>query len=331
MKAKKDELEEVVLPVLDVPFPSAVSRHAEVVHNGTVEWLDRSGVFADEAAYRRFRATNIGWLAARFHPDASRDALQLVSDWYGWMFFRDDQRDESEIGHQPARLAVENARLLEVLKGGAPPAKGEAMEHALADLRERMLTVVSADAWVRLVKSIAEHFDSTVWEANNRLRGVTPDVETYIGMRPITGGLNVDTEFIEVAEHTRLLPEMRKHPLVSMMSRASNNVVCWANDIFSLEKEIRRGDVHNLVLVLQHTQGLGLQEALDRAAGMHDAEVRSFIDMEKRLPPFSGPEAANLERFIGVLRTRMRGFLDWARESGRYRATGIAPPQGGSS
>ncbi len=100
--------------------------------------------------------------------------------------------------------------------------------------------------------------------------------------------------------------------------RASNNVVCWANDLFSLEKEAKRGDVHNIVLVLQHERGLSLRSAVAEVVAMHNAQVREFERAEPRIPSFGRAVNTNLSRFISVLKTRMRGNFDWSQESGRY-------------
>lgn len=312
----------IALPKLFSPFPSRINAHADVAHEGTVDWLRGFGTFKDETDYRKFRATRIGRLAARFHPDASPETLQLVSDWYGWMFIRDDQRDESDLGERPDLLAATNAAFIEILEGSKPASEDVPLAHALWDLRRRVLAeapAAGASAWVaQLVVSIGEHFESTEWEATNRSRGVTPDMESYIRMRPVTGGLNVDTQFIEIAEHAHLPLEVRYHPLLQTLTRTSNNAVCWANDLFSLQKEMDR-DVHNLVLVLQHENDLPLQEAVDQAVEMHNAEVRTFTDSVSQLHALEEYPNANLDRFVGVLEARMRGFVDWANESGRYR------------
>jgi 5-epi-alpha-selinene synthase len=99
----------------------------------------------------------------------------------------------------------------------------------------------------------------------------------------------------------------------------ANNVVCWSNDIISLDKEMKRGDVHNLVLALRCEHQLVLQEAIDHAGELHDAEVRAFIDLEPRLPSFGAAVDAELARYVVILRSWMRGNLDWSHASGRYR------------
>ncbi len=101
---------------------------------------------------------------------------------------------------------------------------------------------------------------------------------------------------------------------------ASHRVVCWANDLASLKKELASGDVHNLVMVMARAEDLGLQEAVDRVARMHDAEVRTFVSLSSRLPSFEAVVDEHLGRYVAVLQARMRGNLDWSREAARYRS-----------
>lgn len=314
-----EQTKHIVLPELYCPFPPAISEHADTVHRETVEWVRHFGLLPNEGAYSLFGATKIGRLAARFHPDAPREELGLLSDWYAWMFIRDDHCDESEVGERPEHLAAGDARFLDILEGEEPAKCDEPLAHAMHDLRRRLYPRTTAIWMRRFLRTVREHFRSSLWEAGNRARGIVPDLETYVRMRRITGGILVDLDLIEVIEGLRLPPEVREHPTVRSLAQAANNVACWANDLFSLEKELERGDVHNLVIVLRHAEGLALKEAVNLGLRMHDAEVRRFIELESRLPAFGRTVDANLARYAAALRARMRGNLDWTRESGRYR------------
>ena len=314
-----EQMENIVLPKLYCPFPPAINGHADIVHQETVEWAWRFGLLFNEPTYDVFRATNIGRLAARFHPDARRAELRLLSDWYAWMFLRDDRCDESEIGEHPESLAPSDARFLEILQGEEPAKRDEPLAQAMHDLKLRLFPKATA-AWTRrFLRTVTELFQSSLWEAANRARGTVPDLETYLRMRRITGGILVDLDLIEVVEGLRLPPEVREHNIVRALARTSNNVACWANDLFSLNKELECGDVHNLVVVLRHAKGLTLQEAVNLSIRMHNAEVHRFVMLESRLPVFGRTVNANLARYAAALRTRMRGNLDWSRESARYR------------
>ncbi|AHY47823.1 Terpene synthase family, metal binding domain [Rubrobacter radiotolerans] len=307
-------------PGLSYPFPPLINEHSDAVHAETVEWARSFGLMEEAGMREKVLATNIGRLAGRFHPSAPRERLRLVSDWYAWMFFRDDLCDEAELGRRPDLLAAADLRYLGVLRGEEPGEEDGPLARAMRDLRERLLPVVPAALWMRrFVRSVKEHFDSTLWEASNRVRREVPDLQTYTRMRPITGGMYVDADFIEITTGLYLPTEVRTDPTVSDLTRMSNNAVCWANDIISLTKELASGDVHNIVLVLMAERDLSLEEAGRTAVGMHDREVTRFLALERELPSFGRTIDENLARYVSVLRYRMRGNLDWSLESLRYR------------
>ncbi|WP_119065773.1 terpene synthase family protein [Rubrobacter indicoceani] len=308
-------------PGLAYPFPPSINPHADEVHRETVGWADGLGLIETREDRLKVRATNIGRLAGRFHPSAPRDRLRLISDWYAWMFFRDDLCDEAQIGRRPDLLAAQDSRYMEVLGGSEPRPRESFLTFAMSDLRRRLLPVVPAALWLRrFVRSVKEHFDSTLWEASNRSRDTVPDLQTYSRMRPITGGMFVDADFIEITTDIYLPPEVHGHPIVNSLTRRSNNAVCWANDIISLRKELASGDVHNIVLVLKESLSLkSIEEARRAAVEMHDREVGEFLATQERLPSFGRTIDENLERYVSVLRSRMRGNLDWSLESSRYR------------
>ena len=316
-------MERVILPELYCPFPPAVSEHAEEVQENTVNWTRSFGLLPEQA-YSMFEETGLGRLAARTHPDLSSGDLQLVSEWYTWLFLRDDKGDESEVGRHPNELSELDNRFLDVLAGGEPNVRDEPLVHALHDLRwrleERLRSNALSGVWMRrFVRTFRGHLEATLWEAANRARDVVPDLESYLRMRPLTGGLSIITELMEIIEGNHLPQEVREHGAVRRVTEASHNIVCWANDILSLEKELRCNEVNNLILVLHHKRGFGLQQAIDQAAEMHDAEMHALVRQAENFPLFGGPLDGNLERYVSSLRHRIRGVLDWSYESGRYR------------
>lgn len=330
--------EEITLPSFFCPFPPAVSPYAEAVHQHTLEWVRRYALIKDERTFEHLRSSKFGWLAARAHPNAPLEGITIASDWFTWLFLMDDECDESGIGKRPERLAVLQGQFLGVLSGGQPetPLDPESHDvrkridvpllHALVDLRDRMEARMPRAWRARFVHSVVEYFESSTWEAENRARGIWPDAATYIWVRPYTGALYTDIELIDLTEGVTLPLAVRKHPLMQRLMLITNNVVCWSNDIFSVQKEHAHHDMHNLVLILQRHGGLSLQGAVDRVAELTDAQVRRFIALEALLPSFGGSLDADVRRFVGVLRAWMRGNLDWSYESGRYRPTSASAP-----
>ncbi len=317
----KVSVERFIVPDLRCPFASVVNAHAEDVREETLRWASSFGLLIDEPSRKVLRGAASSELAARCHPFARREELRLISDFYAWMFLQDDHRDESEAGRRPGCLFDEERRSLEVLGGDEPTRRDELSIHALRDLRDRLDSRAPSPAWMRrFVHSVESHFDSTTWEATNRAGGIVPDPDAYVRLRPLTAGLEIDDELIEFAGEARLFGGAREHPTVRRLTVASHRVVCWANDLISLEKELASGDVHNLVMVMARAEDLGLQEAVDRIARMHDAEVRTFVSLSSRLPSFGAVVDEHLGRYVAVLQARMRGNLDWSRGVARYRS-----------
>ncbi len=308
------------LSELRYPFGSAINEHAQEVHVETVEWMRSWGLITNGEAYEEALEGRLGWLAGYFHPTATREKLRLISDWYAWMFLRDDLIDDPNYFRRPERLAALDTRFLEILRGAEPSMKDAGLAAAIADLRGRLRPQVPAALWMRrFARSIKEHFEATLWESINRAQGIVPDLATYNRMRPITGGMHVDADFIEIATGVYLPPEVHGHRVVSSMTRLSNLSVCWTNDFFSLQKELSRGDVHNIVLVIQNEGDLSLEEAIKAAVEMNEEGIHSFMELEKDLPSFGPAIDGNLAQYVSVLRARMSGNLDWSIESARYK------------
>jgi hypothetical protein len=314
-------MQNFTIPNIYCPFPSAISPYAERIHRHTLDWVQQLNLVTNEKAYKRLRASKFGRLAARAYPDAPLDRLEIISDWNTWLFILDDQCDEWGLGKHPEQLAALHARCLEILSGSMPNSEDVALVYALHDIRTRIQPLMPLSWLTRFVQSAAEYFESTVWEAKNRFQGIWPDSPTYILMRPYTGGLYTDIDLIELTNGITLPLQVRKHPRIQQLAVITNNVVCWSNDIISLQKEFSHQDMHNLVLVFHHHRQISLQSAIDQVARLIESQVRQFIILEKSLPSFGADIDRDIERFITIMRAWMRGNLDWSFESGRYRPT----------
>lgn len=146
-------------------------------------------------------------------------------------------------------------------------------------------------------------------------------METFIKIRALTAGGYPCFDAIEIAEEIDLPLEVRQDPTLQRLERLANNILAWTNDIMSLHKDLQHGNVHNLVIILQQERQLGFQEAMDCAAELHDASMRSFVAWEQSLPSFGAAVDIGLQRYLSGLHSWMRGNLDWYRESGRYQPT----------
>src|SRR5262249_18972789 len=284
-KSKPNVIANFVLPSLYCPFPSAVNPHAEAAERHTLAWAERFGIITP-GAYRRFCASNFGSFAARVYPTAPPEELLIASDWSTWLFLKDDQTDEGELGQRPEELTALHARFLAALEGARVNSYDAPLTHALAELGQRLRRKTTADQMRFFIRAVRDYLATSELETAHRSAGLVPGVIDYIHQRQFGGAVYTAFALIEICERMEVPSCGGGNHLVRRLARISNNIICWGNDLFSLEKELRHGDPANLVVALRAEYELTLQTAVSRAAEMHDAEVRAFLELESRLPSF---------------------------------------------
>lgn len=309
----------LVVPTLYCPFPTLTNPHGEAADVQTLQWVQHHALFTSASRYKRFTALRPGWLAAHTTPHATPHTLQLVTDWCSWFFIHDDYCDEGGIGRNPQAMQTLHARFLAVLNGGRGLSEDIPLTTALHELWERTLPLVSEGWQRRFVANMETFFNAGVWEATNRSKGEIPSLADYLRMRPFTGGMFPYLDLIEMSESLHLAQEIRNHPMVYPLFTTTANLVSWANDVLSLPKELKQGDIHNVVFSIQQSQSLTVQEALDQAAALHNSEIEHFIQVESALPHFDKKTDAILQQYTLALRLLIRGSLDWLSTSVRYR------------
>jgi hypothetical protein len=297
------------------PFPSALHREVDAVQAQSVAWARRFHLLgSSERKYRALDDAAIARLVARSFPAADRDGLQIAADWTTLFCLLDDKTEVA--GTSMVRLAALLSRLLDAFRDGN--SGDDAFASALVELRGRMLETAGETWLVEFGEIVEKLFSAFLWENLNRSNRISPSLAAYVTMRETTVGLLPQLALAEITDHVRLSPETLAHPTVRSLTTMACNVVGWTNDLFTYEKELAQGEVHNLVILHMHEGRMEHAEAEARVVAGHDAEMRSFIALSARLPNV-GDERPQLLRYVGVLRAWMRGHLDWARETGRYR------------
>jgi hypothetical protein len=229
----------------------------------------------------------------------------------------DDLCDEASLGREPKRLQALHGELIERMKNPRPVRGGESpLVLGLIELWEQMRSRAAPGWATRFIHSFEDYTRGCLWEAENRALQRVPSVAEYIERRRQTSAVYVFFDLIELAEQVTLPDEVHRH-LHGLKMRA-NDGVAWFNDIISLEKELRAGDVHNLVIVLQHEHQLSVQAAVNQAARLFNARMQGYIELEERMPSFGAEIDEPLRRYLRGLRSWVRGNMDWSFETGRY-------------
>lgn len=303
------------------PFASKIHADASQAHEASVQWAQSMGMLPTEQHVRGAQNAKVGSLVARGFPTASRDGLQLVADWTVWFCMLDDHIEE-ELRY--ADVEVYLTRMLEVLYGDDMIAQ-DPFEAGLIDIRRRLIDLVPwrANALVRFNEAVAALFAGFIQEARDHATGEVPPVATYLKLREVTVGLKVILTLTEAVEGIHLPDEVLDHPAIRRLATRTSNIVGWSNDLFTYDKEIIQGEIHNLVLAVMTERRMALADAVAFTVQLHDDEVCRFIQDVELLPSF-GAADPEVRRYVEMLRCWIRGHLDWARETGRYQPSGVS-------
>ena len=242
-------------------------------------------------------------------------ALQVASDWTT-LFCLIDNHIENIRG--PALSHAYLSGLLKVFRNGAAPLIADPFAHAFRDLRERMLAV-NVPAWIeRFGEHLDRLFRTFVDEAKYRHLEAVPELGIYRKMREVSVGLYFGFRLGELTDTITLPAVVREHPTVRSLESKAAYIVGLANDIYTIEKEMAKGEVNNMVLVLMQEEHLDFDQALARAVELHDTETREYSALTRRLPSFTKEVDEELRRYVDVLTSMISGHRTWATETTRY-------------
>jgi hypothetical protein len=312
-------LDQILPSAFDV-FQPSVNPQVDTAREHLERWVEEHRLVRKEAARRRFAHADFAWFAAVTYPTTDEEGLCLIADWFAWLFLLDDQFDDGMVGRDPERVKELMGQMAAVLvhDGGPRTGRRPAIVEALADLWRRT-TPRSTPAWRhRFVGHIAEGGLAAFWEAENRVGGVVPDEAAYIVKRRHTGAIYVCMDLIEIAELAEVPARVYGDAAYQDALRSACDVVCWTNDVYSLEKELSVGEYHNLVAVVEHDHGFTREESVRYVVTAIAAEIDRFLEGEGRtLTAFPGH--ADTAGNLAGMRSWMRGNLDWSAQTKRYR------------
>ncbi|MEV0193404.1 terpene synthase family protein [Kitasatospora purpeofusca] len=263
-----------------------------------------------------FARTRCGWLAAHVYPLAERPLLQLAADLIGWLFLFDDYEGEAR---DAVRLKRTSESCLHILRTGALPEEPHGatrFEHALVDLRGRLLGL-SDDAFVlQFARSMAKFHAGWLMELPYRLCGSPPTLDTYRRIRPWSIGIHTVFDLLEIS--TGRPREETRERLEDLYNQAGL-AAGLCNDIHSFAKERDANDPMNIIIVLAYEYGQSLADAAQTAATEYEFQLTRLEEMCAQVSEeaaFTRPEALIAQG----LRIWVHGATAWTSTCGRYHA-----------
>ncbi|GAA1268409.1 hypothetical protein GCM10009665_66320 [Kitasatospora nipponensis] len=308
---------------LDLPYPHRRNPHrpaAAVQHDA---WLQRHAMLGSALTPEGYARWDVPGLAALSYPDCTAEELALATDLMGFYFLFDDQFD-GPIGRHPRQVAVVCDQLTAVLHG-TPAPDDSPCARAFEDLWQRISRGMSERWRARATYNWECYFASHPAEAAGRRGGLPPDRETYLILRRGTAAMESVLDMVERLGRFEVAPAAFHSPPLRQLRQLAADIPSLSNDIRSYPQEAPRGDVNNLVMIVQHERGCSLEEAgsvvlaeaqhmVDRYARLVDELPRTYRELEL------GPDQSRTaQRYADGLTAWLSGYLSWESGTGRYQ------------
>ncbi|MFC8956124.1 terpene cyclase [Streptomyces sp. NPDC057101] len=318
----------------DLPFSVAVSPDLEGARRRNLAWVRETGLVGEGRSLDWYASWDIPRLAAYGFPYTEGSELDLCADAMAFFFLFDDQFD-GPLGQAPDQVTALCQDLIDIVHGTHPAPATDPCATAFTDLWHRS-THGAPPGWAARTAHEWEYYFAThPHEAFNRLRATPSDMESFLHVRRGVAATALPVSLGERAAGITVPPAALHSPQLRRMRDIAVDVTFMCNDVYSLEKEEARGDMDNLVLVLEYERGLSRGNALTAARAEVDQRVADFQRLAGEVPGMCGligldtAQRAAVDDYVQVMGAWIGGYHAWQTETARYRtALDVLPHTG---
>lgn len=309
------------LPDFYMPYPARLNVNLERARRHSKAWAYQMDMIDvpqhgtpiwDE---HDFDSHDYALLCAYTHPDASGPDLDLITDWYVWVFYFDDHfvelfkrtRDISSARSHLDRLAA-----FMPVDGEVAETPENPVECGLADLWGRTISSHSDDFRRRFAESTTNLLDESLWELANINEGRVANPIEYIEMRRKVGGAPWSANLIEHAVGAEVPAEIAASRAMTVLRDTFADAVHLRNDIFSYQREVLdEGELSNGILVFERFLGVATQVAADAVNDLLTSRLHQFEHTTlTEVPPLFAEHGIDPESQLGVA-AYVKGLQDW--------------------
>ncbi|WP_327167702.1 terpene synthase family protein [Streptomyces subrutilus] len=265
---------EFFLPELPRLLPSAYHPNAVEIEVRSNAWVCRhlQSCFSDEQALMSYLRQRAGLYGPAVSPLADEQRAGDIADFYQYVTVMDDAIAGAATDEQQARTAL--ARITDGF--GTDTDDTSPLIRAGADLWRRITPGLSPAQVGRFKESLASSLGGYADEVPHRHAGHILGLDDYLALRVFRFGwpfVALMTEYGAGIDMTGLHPT----PAFEAANGHAVRQMILVNDLLSWRKEHARADTMNAVAVLQHTRGLGLQDAVDALCHLIEDEGRAYL------------------------------------------------------
>jgi len=328
------------LPEFYMPYPARLNPHLDRAREHAAGWARRmgmldaarpgGGVIWDEAA---LAGMDYALMCAYTHPDCDGPVLDLITDWYVWVFFFDDhflEQFKYSRDIPGARAYLHHLEQFMTVDGQAPPEPTGPAEAGLKDLWQRTVPQMPAGWRHRFTTSTHNLMVESMWELDNIKAGRIANPIEYVQVRRRVGGAPWSANLVEYAVGAAIPDDLAGTRPMQVLSDSFSDGVHLRNDLFSYQREVQQeGESSNAVLVFERFLACSTQEAADLVNDLLTSRLQQFENTaltevpgllaDRAVPP---SEQLGIAAYVKGLQDWQAGGHEWHTKSSRYMNEG---------
>ncbi|MGH3829908.1 MAG: family 2 encapsulin nanocompartment cargo protein terpene cyclase [Pseudonocardiaceae bacterium] len=311
------------LPDFYMPYPARCNPHLDTAREHTKTWARDMGILdspGDESSSTiwdepKFDSMDFALLCAYTHPDTPSHELDLVTDWYVWVFYFDDhfletyKRSQDQAG---AKEYLDRLPAFMPVDLSDPPEPTNPVERGLIDLWARTVPNRSLEWRQRFFASTQNLVAESTWELSNISENRIPNPIEYVEVRRKVGGAPWSADLVEHAAFIEIPDRVADARPMRVLKDTFADGVHLRNDLFSYQRETQHeGEINNCVLVLERFLDVSPQRAADLTNDILTSRLQQFENTAlTELPSLFEEYGLNLFERESVL-LYVKGLQDW--------------------
>lgn len=280
-----------------------------------IDWAERFGLLKDEQARLAVRSGRLNYFAGYLYPTADARRLNDISRFFLLLFLLDDKL----ASEQPKKAHLMVKRMLATTskrrKGVLEIRSHGAFLVAYLGLWKEIEDGLEAEGRMVFGEVLENYWEGQLWESSHRLEMRVAEINEYLRWRRISSGCGIALFFL------RWLggwygSKLRWSCSLDFGEMYASNMICLANDLGSLEKELEAGEANSFPIILMRRYGQTKEQALEKTKALHDRNVANLL----RLVHGQEPHIPEMEAvYLRSLQHMVAGSNAWSLlETNRY-------------
>ncbi|MEU8031635.1 terpene synthase family protein [Streptomyces sp. NPDC049099] len=254
-------------------------------------------------------------------PTAREDRLRHLCKYTEYLSVFDNAMvDRDKLGKDPAA-----AQELFVLLAGILDEQADGTEmwgSVLQGLWKEMRADMPPAVWDRFLAEVRRFLAGCVHEITSRTEDRVFDYDTYIGVRKDSVGMGMYFVLGEYGLGIDLTEDLERHAELREIIDIALVHIMLTNDMFSFRAEAMMDDYVNALSVLRLSEGLGLQEGVDRLFALIDGKRAEFMKARAAIEAGELGRRDDIRAYLDALWHMMAGNLQWSYLTSRYNGPG---------